>query len=517
LSINEGDEAMAKYKHYNYSQTVLLPVSLEDQLMPGTLEFTIHTLVENRLDLSRFEERFKNDETGCRAYDPKILLKVVLLAYARGITTSRKIERVCRENVIFMALSCWQHPDHSTIAAFVSTMKEQIQSLFRDVLMVCDEMNLLGGTEFSLDGCRLPSNASKRWSGTFAGLKEKKDKLEHKVKQLLEEQVAADKKDEKAETDRARRDKQVEKLKKQAERIERFLGDNKAKPGKQWKEIKSNVTDNESAMMHTPHGVTQGYNGQALVDAKHQVIVQAEAFGYGQDHYHVAPMIDGAKENMQAIGHTHDWFRDAILSADSAYHSSASIKKCEQEGLDGYIPDKDYRKRNPEFSRRLRAGVVKQKRLTREDFSYDEKKDQYECPKGKRLKHVGGNTKAYGNVYRRYLADAKDCRACQVRNRCMCERTGKGNKGKSLMIPIGIQGRNYSKEMAAKMDTARGKKMYPRRIAIVEPVFANIRIQKMLNRFTLRGKAKVNIQWLLYCMVHNIEKISNYGYSFAAG
>ena len=64
---------MAKYKHYDYSQMVMIPVSLEDQLMPATLEFAIHTLVENRMDLSRFDDRYNNDETGCSAYDPKIL------------------------------------------------------------------------------------------------------------------------------------------------------------------------------------------------------------------------------------------------------------------------------------------------------------------------------------------------------------------------------------------------------------------------------------------------------------
>ena len=86
---------MAKYKPYDYSQTVLLPVSLSDQLMPGTLEFAINTLVEERLDLSQFDKRYNNDETGRSAYDPKILLKVVLLAYSRGVVHSRKIEKAC--------------------------------------------------------------------------------------------------------------------------------------------------------------------------------------------------------------------------------------------------------------------------------------------------------------------------------------------------------------------------------------------------------------------------------------
>ena len=112
---------MAKYRPYDYSQRVMIPVSLEDQLMPGTLEFAIHTLVEDRMDISVFEDRYNNDETGRWAYDPKVLLTVVLFAYSRGLISSRKMERACRENITFMALTCGQCPDHSTIAAFVSS------------------------------------------------------------------------------------------------------------------------------------------------------------------------------------------------------------------------------------------------------------------------------------------------------------------------------------------------------------------------------------------------------------
>ena len=144
---------MAKYKHYDYSQKVFVPVFLEDQLMPGTLEFAIHTLIENRIDMSVFDDRYKNDETGSSAYDPKILLKVVLLAYSRGIKTSRPIERACKENIPFMAMACDARPDHSTIAAIVSSMKDQISRLFTEVLLVCAEEELLGGTFFALVGC----------------------------------------------------------------------------------------------------------------------------------------------------------------------------------------------------------------------------------------------------------------------------------------------------------------------------------------------------------------------------
>jgi transposase len=118
---------MAKFKAYDYRQRVFLPVSLEDQLMPGTLGFAIHTLVETRLDTSAFEQKYRNDETGRTAYDPKILLKIVLLGYARGLISSRKIEQACRENVGFIALAAGQQPEHGSIATFVSSMKEDRQ------------------------------------------------------------------------------------------------------------------------------------------------------------------------------------------------------------------------------------------------------------------------------------------------------------------------------------------------------------------------------------------------------
>ena len=317
---------MAKYKFYNYSQRVMVPVSLENQLMAGTIEFAIHTLVENKMDMSRFDGRYKNDETGCKAYDPKVLLKIVLLAYARGIFTSRKIERACKENVVFMAMSCGQAPDHSTRATFVSSLKEEIKPLFRDVLLVCDKMNLLGGTEFAVDGLKLPSNASKKWSGKIDNLKGKQLKLEEKVKQLLTAQIEADKKEEASQGDDEKRKRQAERLRKEAERIAKWLKENEAKIGKQGREIQSNVTDNDSARMITSHGTIQGYNAQALVDEMHQVIVQGEASGSGQDHHHIPPVIDEAKENMKAIGHDENYFEGAQITADSNYHSAVNIK-----------------------------------------------------------------------------------------------------------------------------------------------------------------------------------------------
>ena len=509
---------MAKYKSYNYSQNVLIPVSLEDQLMPGTLEFAIHTLVETRIDTSIFETRYSNDETGRLAYDPKVLLKVVLFGYSRGLITSRQIERACKESVTFMALSCGEQPDHSTIAAFVSSMRDEILPIFRDVLLVCEEERLLGGTFFALDGCKLASNASKEWSGTIGDLRRRRrERIEKKVKQIVEEQVKVDRREDEDIPERrlcggVERGRQIERLRKKAECLERWLKENGSKLGRQGREIKSNVTDNESALMVTSHGTIQGYNGQALVDSKDQVIIHAEAFGEAQDLHLIPPVLEGAKENMRAIGYGEDYFKGKTFTADSNYHSPSNLGKCEQEGLDAYIPDKRFRRRDPRFEREHKQRQRRTDRLTIAEFEHDEGRDEYRCPGGRVFRLEVKETVNDGVIYRRYSNDGEGCKGCEFKARCV-----KGNKAKrsTVMVPIGSVPGRLTKSMAAMIDSEKGRRIYHRRIAIAEPVFANIRVRKVMNRFTLRGKIKVNIQWLLYCMVHNIGKLLTRGPKYA--
>ena len=498
---------MAKFKRYDYSQRVLIPVCLEEQLVAGSLEFAIHTLIETRMDMSVFEGQYKNDATGRSAYDPKVLLKVVLLGYSRGMISSRQIERACCENVTFMALSGNQRPDHSTIATFVSSMKDQILPLFCDILLVCEQENLLGGTFFALDGVKLPSNASKECSGRISELQKKKDKIQKKVKRLLKDQIDADKDDDDDIRPPSTRQRQIDKLKKQADRIEKWLKNNNAKISSNGRELKSNLTDNDSALMLTSGGTIQGYNGQALVDDQHQIIVHGQAFGSGQDAKHLEPMVDGAKANMAKIGQGAHYFKGKILTADTNYHNQGNLKKCHDEHIDAYIPDLKFRNRDCRFATRPRNKPKKRKKFVLTDFKYNQTADHYICPNGKILnldvkKHIRDH-----NIYRRYLANENDCGCCSLTHRCFYR---KNTKRRSLDVPIGAARTNYSKAMQNKIDSDRGRKIYPQRFAIVEPVFANIKTQKRLDRFTLRGKIKVNIQWMLYCMVHNIEKIMNF-------
>ena len=148
---------MARYRPYVPEQDRFLPVSLSRQIQPGTFEYTLHHLIDKSVDLKVFDCNYHNEENGAPAIDPAILLKVVLLAYSRGILSSRRIAACCAENVLFMALSADTRPHFTTIAQFVSSMGAQIISVFRDVLTVCWTEGLIGKQMFAVDGCKIVS------------------------------------------------------------------------------------------------------------------------------------------------------------------------------------------------------------------------------------------------------------------------------------------------------------------------------------------------------------------------
>ncbi len=511
---------MARYKLYDYNQSTMIPVTLSDQLEPGTLEYTIHYVVEERLDLSAFDQQYCNDYQGRPAYDPRILLKVILLGYSRGKLTSRKLEAACKDNIVFIAMTCGQTPDHSTIAQFVSGMgEERISSLFAQVLLVCEEEGLLSGTHFSIDGYKLSTNASKEWIGTHAYLTKKKDTLKKLVAETIKEHKRNDR--ENVETPAALI-KRKERLIKNVTKIERFLTENPPRIGRRDKEIQSNITDPESAKMKSSHGIIQGYNANAMVDELHQVIVHGQAFGEGDDGALAEAMLAGAKQNLRAAGRGEEPLKDTIVSADTGYFSVRNLEACREAGVDAYIPDPQFRKRDPRFAeagrhrratdKRKEDYKSKRKWFGPEAFKYDEESGKLICPAGKRLYNNAKNIiTADGYSASNFKASKSDCEHCKLRSQCL--RNPEQNSPRQVRLFNGRVTESITSAMKEKIDTAEGRKIYSRRLGIVEPVFANMAAQKGMNRSTLRGSEKVNTQWRLYCLVHNMEKIAKYGYS----
>jgi transposase len=221
---------MARYKAYDLNQAKMIPISYSDQIVLGSFEHALNEIVEEHLDLSAFEQRYSNDATGRLAYDPKVLLKIVLYGYYKGLISSRALAEACCRNVVFMALSADTRPHFTTLAAFVSELDREIVSLFRDVLLYASELGLIGKEHFAVDGCKLPSNASKQWSGTHCELQDKRKKLEriaerivmrHRERDVLEKDSEAALKDE----------KKAEHYRRKVTELKTFLETNKKKQG----------------------------------------------------------------------------------------------------------------------------------------------------------------------------------------------------------------------------------------------------------------------------------------------
>lgn len=503
---------MARYKSYSYAQGKFIPVHFEKQIIPGTFEYSLNHLVDHELDLSIFDERYSNEETGATAYDPKILLKIILFAYSRGITSSRRIAQACEENIIFMALSCDTKPHFTTIADFVSTMDKEITILFREVLLVCDDLRLIGKEMFAIDGCKLPSNASKEWSGTKADFEKKAAKMEKAIENILKKHQEEDlSKTESKEKETE--EKFAQTLSKRITKIREWLKDNDDKPGKTGKPKKSNITDNESAKMKTHRGVIQGYDGVAVTDGKHQVIVQAEAFGEAQEHDLLEPMVEGVRKTFQDIGEE-DIFAKAKLLADSGYHTEKNMEMLTREGIDAYVADNRFRKRDPRFAdyekykddARKDWAKGKPRLFRTEDFTFGKNMEHCICPAGRRLYRSGFNAKVY-----RFKGTQTTCVSCTLREKCIRHPEKTVIRQVAYFTGKTGDGPTFTDKMKRKIDSTIGRVIYGMRLAISEPPFSHITSALKLDRFTLRGKTKVNTQWNLFCIVHNITKIHRYG------
>lgn len=515
---------MPNFKKYNYSQSTMVVINFEEQLQPNTFEFTLHQLIDNHIDLSAFYDKYNNDTGGRSAYDPAILLKIILFAYSKGITSSREIQWQCEHNIIFKALSCDSVPHFTSIANFVSSYPDAIESVFEQVLLVCEQQGLLGNELFAIDGCKISSNAAKEHSGTLSELEQKRDKLSKKIRYCLKEHKKLDGR----KPNERERKKQLEKasktLEKEFNRINDFL--KTATPrmgqGQKPKEVKSNITDNESAKMTTSKGTIQGYNGVATVDKKHQIIVDAQAFGEGQEHHTLKPVLDSVQKRYQKTGIHPDILKSKlIVTADTGFSNGTNNEYLKEQGINAYIPDNQFRSRDKFFGKQKQKYGKRHRDTVKgikpvipaSEFDFNLKKKTCICPAGNEMWLKNEYSQGPGRIQLYFEGKLTDCRHCKLKHDCMRNPSSADTReghGRQVSKTFSIHA-NATDWMKRRVDSKQGKAIYGHRMSVVEPVFANIGTQKRLNRFSLRGRKKVDGQWKLFCMVHNIEKIANYG------
>jgi len=450
-----------------------------------------------------------------------MLLKVVLFAYSMGIVSSRNIERACREHVTFIALSGDSGPHFTTIAGFISTLGDDIARIFTQILFICDKQGLIGREMFAIDGVKLPSNASKARSGTRADFERQAAKLEAAAKVMLERHREEDQRANEPNL-QAKETQRIARLQSDAAQMRQWLEANpEDRKGSKGAIRKSNRTDNESAKMATSKGVIQGYTGVAAVDARHQIIVEAQAHGTGSEQELLIPVVKAIKATAMEAPLISD---TSLITADAGYHSEDNLKQLASMKVDALIADNNMRSRDERFAEQDKYKALpdpihdkggKPKKAARyrpRDFDYDPQAGTCICPAGKQLYGNGSGCTINGYAAVKFQGAQCDCVPCTHRDRCLL----KPDKTKARQVSF-FQGKrggiSYTDKMKARIDSPEGRIRYGQRFATVEPVFGNLRYNKGLDRFTLRGRTKVDAQWKLFCLVHNIEKLAHHGYA----
>ena len=252
---------------------------------------------------------------------------------------------------------------------------------------------------------------------------------------------------------------------------------------------------------------TQGAIKAILSENAHQIIVQAIAYGQGQQQGLLEPSIEQAHHNQ---GHAHrHWAATQILS-DSGYHNQKALAWLEDNEIDGYIADVGFRSRDPKFKdyekHKSKDRLKAKTKFTKNDFQIDQHNRTCICPAGKPMWLKNEKGRIGHHLFLQFQAYEKDCPVCPLKTKCLKKANQKTPRQLNIKQDITEERKSgVIERMKQKLDSSEGRAIYSQRLGTVEPVFANLRIHKGLDRFSLRGKTKVNDQWQLFCLIHNRE------------
>ena len=343
------------FRPWLVDQLQLLPAAVTDFVPAGHVAHFVRDVVREQLDLSAIIETY-TEERGYPPYDPTMMTALLLYGYSRGVYSSRKLAKACEERLDFMAVTAMNRPDFRTISEFRKRHLAALSGLFVQVLRLCQEADLIELGHVALDGTKIKANASKHKAMSYGRMKKAEAELTREVEGWLKAAEATDRREDKEHGPDRRGDempdwvankaKRLAKLREAKAALEaeakakaeekakqppRYRGGRKPKtePGTPPDKAQRNFTDPESRIMMGRDGFIQGYNGQAAVDAKAQVIVAHGLTDCAADSGQLVPMTDAIEVNTGKS--------PAQLSADSGYCSQENIEALEVRQIEGFI------------------------------------------------------------------------------------------------------------------------------------------------------------------------------------
>jgi transposase len=442
-------------------QGYLMPPSLREWLAEGDLAWFILDAVD-QMDLDKFYAVYRNDGWGAAAYDPAMMVGVLLYGYCQGVRSSRKIARALERDVGFRVVAANQQPDFRTICRFRSEHEKALERLFVQVLCLCREAGLVKLGMVVLDGAKVAANAALEANRRY-------DAIEEEVRGMLAEAKKVDTEEDALFGPEQRGDELPEGLGRRTERLKRLqeaksrlekeaevaakavrehleerqmeeAASGKKKRGRKPKvvepapveEAKANTTDPDSRIMKARQGYVQGYNVQAIV-SRDQIIVATGVTQEANDVQQLKPMLETLEHTLEAAGIEE---RPRTALADAGYWSEANVTACSR----------------PEGPELLIA--------TTKDWKQRKALRERGCPRGR--------------------------------------------------IPKDLSPRE---RMERRLLTQRGRRMYRLRSITVEPVLGQVKDGQGCRRFMRRGLHATQSEWSLIGTTHNLLKLWRSGQS----
>lgn len=507
------------FKPYNQNQAMLLPPSVEELIPERHIVRVVNRMI-GAIDNKILEKQYKGG--GTSAYDPGMLLKVIVYAYTQRVFSSRRIAKEIRENINYMWLSGMNRPDHRTINRFRGkVMKAVIGEVFYGVIEQLMEQGYVNLDSYFVDGTKIEANANRYTFVWKKSTEKNKAKLQEKVKQLLDEidEIEDAEEEEYGDKDLEElgegKEIDVEKLKEAARKINERLRqqpeDKELKTTK--KKLESDFlprlekyekyekifngrnsfckTDTDATFMrmkedHMLNGqLKPGYNIQ--MGTENQFIVGYSIHQRAGDTACLIPHLDQVKDQLGVL--------PKKIVADAGYGSEENYQYLENEHLENYVKFNTFHKEQKRSWRKQRFRV--------ENMEYDEKKDEYICPDNQRLvfKRVTYKKSELGYLSKIREYECQNCSDCSMKSECT-----KANGNRSIRVNDSLN--QFRDQARSNLLSDQGRKLSIQRNVDVESVFGRLKNNWGFRRFLLRGKEMVNIEWGILSIAHNIAKLA---------
>ena len=506
------------FRPYISNQMVLFPQRIDENIADNDPVRIVNAVVDS-LNLQEFKKLYR--ERGRSAYHPKMMLKVILYAYMNNVYSCRRIEKLLLRDIHYIWLAGYEKPDFITINRFRNRVKNEINNIFTQLVVLLAERGFITLDVEYIDGTKIESKANKYTFVWRKTVEKNRAKLMDKISVLLQQidmEIAQEKACEretveftpetltelidefkasfdtevsplnKEEKRRVReRKKQVKELEKQRDKLAEY-DNHLAQIGERNSYSK---TDEDATFMRMKedamnNGQTKpGYNLQ--ISAENQFITDFALYPNPTDTLTMIPFLNSFMERYHHF--------PSISVADAGYGSEENYRFMEEAGIEAYVK---YNRFHIEHRPRYTPNPFHS-----DNFYYNEEEDYYVCPMGQHMERIGTRHCKTGSGYRSENAryQAWRCEGCPLR--CLCYKS----KGTRRIIEINHRLKQYKRKAAERLTSEEGLRHRGRRCIEPEAVFGQMKQNMQYKRFRHFGKDKVTMDFVFFAIAFNIKKM----------